>query len=230
MKQRIGDYEVIGQRDSTVLLYDGAYHLARVLSSDCEERALNSYEVLAYLHRAGCKGIPVIETYYKAGVVIILLMRYMGSGWKSIEEQMSARSVYKVFYEAANTLLQIHDLGISHNALVPQNILWSDRGVMLVGFERACSILGSSSSTQGLVSCNNAIPHYSKFTAPEIVKGDMDNPQKSDIYSLGACFEQLVDDRGAQIIEEMMADDPRMRPDIYKILHALDLIIQNYPV
>lgn len=117
------------------------------------------------------------------------------------DEEYSVATLTRWFLDVATTLKYLHNVGIVHGDIKPDNIM-VDRGghAVLIDFG-AVRIVGEQTLLQHLQMLDsqqsNALKNFilgtKRFMAPEIKRGA--NPTRhSDVYSLGATFWQLAFD------------------------------------
>ncbi|KAL9042178.1 MAG: hypothetical protein Q9214_003862, partial [Letrouitia sp. 1 TL-2023] len=109
------------------------------------------------------------------------LNRYLGSYTATLKEQ---RNILHWFSCLASGLEYIHQYGLLHNDIKPQNILVEDQRVLFTDF-------GSSSTIDETRRLKMRAFHHTKlYAAPEVDQGDYTTA--SDVWSLGCVFIEMA--------------------------------------
>lgn len=109
------------------------------------------------------------------------LDKYLGSYTATLKEQ---RNIWLWFSCLASGLEHIHEHGVLHNDIKPQNILVEDQRVLFADF-------GSSSTIDETRQLKMRAFHHTKlYAAPEVEQGDYTTA--SDVWSLGCVFIEMV--------------------------------------
>lgn len=145
--------------------------------------------------------------------------------------------------EIAGALGQVHDAGVLHLGLTPENIRMDGGSAKVTG-----QCLGSVRLTTGPENRDAAIAAMSRYVAPELIRGDPP-VRGSDLYALGVVLYEaccgvppfvgalpdvfqahleylpgvLKDTPAAlrSVIEELVAKDPAARPDVQHVRRRL---------
>ena len=114
---------------------------------------------------------------------------------------------HRTLVDVLRALSFIHDLGIRHGDVSPDNILVSDERAVLIDFGCAdvCGPVSHVSGTPGLM-------------APEILEGTADG--RADVFALGKTLQRFGTDL-PDVVEQMTRLDPSRRPTAREALLAL---------
>ncbi len=129
--------------------------------------------------------------YHRDGQILGLEMEYLSLGSLrdliSSKQPVSAGQVVYLLGEALNGLSMIHQSGIIHRDVRPENVLFGSKGEIKItdfGAARVGATISTGSGITGKL----------EYLSPEYVKDGTLTPS-SDIYSLGICAYELVTGR-----------------------------------
>lgn len=117
------------------------------------------------------------------------LWHYMGEFLRKNHNSMlpsTAQKQFKTFFGCiASAICYIHDSGVRHKDIKPQNILLYNGKIFVTDFGIAFDFDGGDSQTVGTVRGKT-----SRYQSPEVAKGDS-RGTASDIWSLGVTFLEM---------------------------------------
>ncbi|KAI9353453.1 kinase-like domain-containing protein [Obelidium mucronatum] len=125
-----------------------------------------------------CQGV-----FYDGGSVRLVMPIYSRGSLGSYlnKEKMEKSTLAAALYSVVRGLLELHDVGIIHRDVKPDNILISDGGhVVLADFGECCSV------EEGVFPVDRTGAF--SIMAPEIIRGDQTHGFKADSWSLGVCI------------------------------------------
>jgi serine/threonine protein kinase len=130
----------------------------------------------------------------------------------SLRGDLSPQQGYVTLVGIAHALRHIHSLGIVHNNLSPDNVLFSPEGhPLLAGFHHAFRIREGPTS----------FPKRTLYSAPEITERGVITPA-IDVYSFGVLIQTFrAADAYRPILEKCMEIDARERPTAAALVQAL---------
>jgi serine/threonine protein kinase len=145
-----------------------------------------------------------------------IAMEYLGGGSlrELIDRGLSPRQALSLLSQAASGLAEIHHCGIVHRDIKPANLMLRDTGVLvLTDFGVAKRLDGLAGQT-----LHGEILGTPYYLSPEQAQGAANVGPRSDLYSLGVIFHEMLTGRrpyaGGTIIEilaqHMSAPIPRL--------------------
>lgn len=102
--------------------------------------------------------------------------------------QLSVQQAVRIVTGVARGLAAAHAMGIVHRDVKPENVLLDGDSVLVADF----GIARVSDSEGGMTSSTGVIVGTPLYMSPEQISGDRDLDQRSDIYSLGILFYELL--------------------------------------
>ena len=132
----------------------------------------------------GSEGEP-LETFY-------IVMEYVDGG--SVADLLAVRKRFDlmeatcIIRSAAEGLAYAHKRGVIHRDIKPGNILLTQGGIIKLA-DLGLALHVSAAAEAGQVGKAYGTPYY---ISPEQVRGDPDIDVRTDLYSLGATFYQMV--------------------------------------
>ena len=121
-----------------------------------------------------------------------------------IRNLMTVRDSIDVFLQIAGALSTIHRAGLCHRDLKPANVMMrADGSLVLIDFGLAITNDGTSLTKAGEV---HGSPYY---ISPEQVDGSSGGDHRSDLYSLGVMFYEML-----------TGTRPFQGKTVYEIIHA----------
>ncbi|MCX5676641.1 MAG: protein kinase [Planctomycetota bacterium] len=132
----------------------------------------------------GSEGEP-LETFY-------IVMEYVDGG--SVADLLAVRKRFDlmeatcIIRSAAEGLAYAHKRGVIHRDIKPGNILLTQGGIVKLA-DLGLALHVSAAAEAGQVGKAYGTPYY---ISPEQVRGDPDIDVRTDLYSLGATFYQMV--------------------------------------
>ena len=151
--------------------------------------ALDDSEIVAEGRMMARVRHPNVATIYGAQTidgVTGLWMEFVRG--RTLEEELVARGPFgadellRVAIELCHALTAIHDAGLVHRDIKPQNVIREDTGRI---------VLGDFGSGRGLDSTRSELAGTPVYIAPEIFNRSVATP-RSDIYSLGVLLHHLA--------------------------------------
>ena len=133
--------------------------------------------------------VKLVHIYVQQGSSALLIQpvadydldKYLGSYSATLKEQ---RSIWLWFSCLASGLEFLHENGVIHHDIKPQNILVKDQKVLFADFGSSCTV-----DETRLIE-NEAFHHTKLYAAPEVERGDF--MTASDVFSLGCVFLEMV--------------------------------------
>jgi len=129
------------------------------------------------------------------------------------ETQLGIEEAVKITTEVADALDYAHRHNVIHRDIKPENILLHDGRPMVADFGIALAVSAAAGNRMTETGLSLGTPHY---MSPEQATAEKDLTNRSDIYSLGAVFyEMLTGDpphtgsSAQQIILKIVTDDAR---------------------
>lgn len=122
-----------------------------------------------------------IYDYFEFQEHMYILMEYCTSDLQKLiseSKYISRRDLHHYISEIVQAVKACHDRGIAHCDIKPSNFLIDKHGRVKIsdfGLSDICSLSARSSTVKGTP----------MFMAPEILKGQLYNPIKADIWALG---------------------------------------------
>lgn len=199
-----GRYEIgreIGQGAfATVYLANDARHerqvALKVLNADStsdtgELRFIREIRMLARLQHPNI--LPLHDSGHVETLLYYLMPYVSGETLRariSRERQLSVEAAIQICREAADALSYAHAQGIIHRDIKPENILLSGGHAVIAdfGIARAIDLAG----VQALTNTGMGGPGTPAYMSPEQLLGDTPLDGRSDIYSLGCVFFEML--------------------------------------
>lgn len=139
---------------------------------------------------------------------------------------MTMRDSIDMFLQIAGALVCIHRAGLCHRDLKPGNVmLRQDGGIVLIDFGLAITLEGAQSTKIGEV---HGSPYY---ISPEQVDGSSAGDHRSDLYSLGIMFYEMLTGtrpfQGRTVFEVVTAHKSAPIPNLVGEFVQLDPLVQG---
>jgi len=161
--------------------------------------------------------VPVLDASVSAATPYLVMPRIAGATMKQQLDGQPVPLPVALWWvrQVASTVDSLHSAGWVHGDLKPENVIVGERGhVSLIDLGFAARVHSVPKSVY------RGTPQYS---APEALAGDTASMPSMDVFSLGRMLwqwltriepisEQLLEPV-AELVERMVADDPRQRPD-----------------
>jgi serine/threonine protein kinase len=143
-----------------------------------------------------------------------------------IRNLMTVKDSIDVFMQIAAALITIHRNGLCHRDLKPANVMLRENGsIVLIDFGLATAQEGTNLSKLGEV---HGSPYY---ISPEQVDGTSTGDQRSDLYSLGVMFYEMLTGtrpfQGKTVYEVISAHKSQPVPKLVGELEKFDPLIQG---
>ncbi len=143
-----------------------------------------------------------------------------------IRNLMTMRDSIDVFLQIAAALVTIHRTGLCHRDLKPANVmLRQDGSIVLIDFGLATSLESTQLTKAGEV---HGSPYY---ISPEQVDGTSSGDYRSDLYSLGVMFYEMLTGtrpfQGKTVFEVVCAHKSAPIPKLIGDLEKFDPLIQG---
>lgn len=143
-----------------------------------------------------------------------------------IRNLMTVRDSIDVFVQIAAALIAIHRNRLCHRDLKPANVmLRADGSVVLIDFGLATTLESTQLTKAGEV---HGSPYY---ISPEQVDGTSSGDHRSDLYSLGVMFYEMLTGtrpfQGKTVFEVVSAHKTAPIPKLVGDLEKFDLLIQR---
>lgn len=185
-------------------------------------------DILAKLHHQNIVNIYDIEAQEDA---YYLIMEYVKG--KTLAELIKSRGMFPpdqaagIIRDVALALSHSHAKGIIHRDIKPANIMIDENGVVKV------TDFGIARATEGAAVTHSVIIGTPKYMPPERIRDEKDLDGRSDIYSLGIVFYEMVtgrvpfhDDSDFSILEKQVKEPPPPPSEfIYDFPEAYEKII-----
>jgi serine/threonine protein kinase len=167
-------------------------------------------DILAKLQHQNIVNIYDIETQDETHY---LIMEYVNG--QTLAELLKAQGVFPpdkaagIICDVARALSHSHKKGIIHRDIKPANIMIDENGVVKV------TDFGIARATESTSLTQSVIIGTPKYMAPERIKAEKDIDGRSDIYSLGIVFYEIVtgkvpfhDNSEFAVLEKQVKDPP----------------------
>lgn len=143
-----------------------------------------------------------------------------------IRNLMTVKDSIDVFMQIAAALITIHRIGLCHRDLKPANVMLREDGsIVLIDFGLATAQEGTNLTKMGEV---HGSPYY---ISPEQIDGTSSGDQRSDLYSLGVMFFEMLTGarpfQGKTVFEVINAHKSQPVPKLTDNLEKFDALIQN---
>jgi serine/threonine protein kinase len=143
-----------------------------------------------------------------------------------IRNLMTVRDSVDVFMQIAAALIAIHRAELCHRDLKPANVmLRSDGSVVLIDFGLAITLESTRLTKAGEV---HGSPYY---ISPEQVDGSSNGDHRSDLYSLGVIFYEMLTGtrpfQGKTVFDVISAHKSAPIPNLVGELAQFDLMMQS---
>jgi serine/threonine-protein kinase PpkA len=143
-----------------------------------------------------------------------------------IRNLMTVKDSIDVFMQIAAALITIHRTGLCHRDLKPANVMLREDGsIVLIDFGLATTQETTSLTKLGEV---HGSPYY---ISPEQIDGSSTGDQRSDLYSLGVMFFEMLTGarpfQGKTVFEVINAHKSQPVPKLTGDLEKFDALIQN---
>jgi len=199
---------------------------------------MNEVNVLSYL--------KLLVDHFNIGTKKYIVYNFI-NGDNLWNLRYDIKSWTEIFIQISKVIKNLHDLGISHNDIKPQNFISNDSGVYLIDYSHCCT-----SKQSEILLCKTDYPRGAKiFAAPEYYINQNFNHFLSDIYSIGVTFyvcisktlpyfgnsnliDQIIDTNTYpeplpdtivpilnQLIFKMMQKNPKHRPSLNTVISIL---------
>ena len=152
---------------------------------------------------------------------LLLAMEYVDGGsladLLAARQRLEPREAVRIIRAAAEGLAYAHKQGFIHRDIKPHNILLMKNGQVKLadmGIARRNADLDAAFAEVGLA---YGTPYY---LSPEQVRGDPDIDFRSDIYSLGATFYQMLTGRPPFASPDPRRFVPELPESIFRILET----------
>jgi serine/threonine-protein kinase len=138
---------------------------------------------LRHLHSV--KGVPRFidrKWDYEEGVQVLIMEYVEGKSLARMLRYMAGESLHvlKLFLNLVNVVQHIHEHGVVHRDITPENIMITTGGqVKLIDFD-AAEFIGSTTGVR---------IYHGSYTAPEVKEGAV--TYSSDVWSLGVILREL---------------------------------------
>lgn len=122
-----------------------------------------------------------IYDYFEFGSYIYILMEFCKTDLQAVirsSKYISRKDLHRYIFDIVSAVKACHDRGIAHCDIKPSNFLLDKHGRVKIsdfGLSDICSLSPRSAECKGTP----------LFMAPEILKGQLYNPMKADIWALG---------------------------------------------
>ena len=149
-----------------------------------------------------------------------------------IRNLMSVRDSVDMFLQIAGALVAVHRAGLCHRDLKPANVmLRTDGTVVIIDFGLATTVDSSHLTKAGEV---HGSPYY---ISPEQVTGASNGDNRSDLYSLGVIFYEMLTGvrpfQGKTIYEIVLAHKnqpiPQFQGDLARFQPLLNSMLEKDP-
>ena len=165
---------------------------------DMEKYYNNEIELITTLNHQN------IVKYYKSFTEnnkIYIIMEYFDNGDldnyikalkedKDKEENIKKEEIWNIFYQCMSGLNYLHSMGVIHRDIKPQNIFMTKNKIIKIGDFGVSAKFKDKQILKKIISLKNTIVGTYEFMAPEVFKKDYN--EKSDIYSMGCVFYQIL--------------------------------------
>ncbi|MCA9063925.1 MAG: SUMF1/EgtB/PvdO family nonheme iron enzyme [Planctomycetaceae bacterium] len=166
-------------------------------------------------------GIPFISFQYFSGTTLDAVLRECKS--------LSAAEVCRIGHQICEGLTTIHDAGLVHRDLKPQNILLEDstNEVRILDFGLAVKHAGEDGGQ------NQAWGGTPRYMSPEQAAGRPVD-QRSDLFSLGATLYEISTGKPAfhggtktELLTAVEIDSPKPPADVSGVVSSLSMLIME---
>ena len=167
------------------------------------QREIDCHQTLSSMSNNNNCFIHFYGSYIKANVVS-LVMDYYKTNLMAIitktaknKSEFSKKNLLTIFKNLLTSYTEMGSIGIFHGDIKPDNILTDDKwNLKIIGFDASIIWL---SDTTGKDTVYNSVNRTHGYMAPEIVdilkeggESGLYNPERSDVFSLGMVFLQLL--------------------------------------
>lgn len=176
------------------------------------ERELRIMERLRHNNIAEMHKILYLENF------IIIIMEYCSKGslydYVAFQGRMSEQEIYNITRQILEALEFLHTRNISHRDIKLDNIvLTRDFVPKLIDF--GLSVIGEKQN-----SLRNTLCGTLEYIAPEILRGEVYDPKKADIWAVGICAYTMAMghfpwDSNKKSIKKCVLEDEVELPDIF---------------
>ena len=141
--------------------------------------ALNHPNIVKIFNYSEYKNLPFIVNEYIKGRT---LKEYL-----DVKKSFSVKETCHIMLELCDALMYIHNKGIIHRDIKPQNIFYDSNGEVKLADFGISFLLNSNLN----VNENKRVMGTAEYMAPEIIRGKSPSSQ-SDVYALGVTFYELI--------------------------------------
>ena len=165
---------------------------------DMEKYYNNEIELITTLNHQN------IVKYYKSFTEnnkIYIIMEYFDNGdldnyIKALkldhgkDENKNKAEIWNIFYQCMSGLNYLHSMGVIHRDISPQNIFMTKNKIIKIGDFGVSAKFKNKEILKKITSLKNTVIGKPEFMAPEVSKQSYN--EKSDIYSMGCVFYQIL--------------------------------------
>ena len=198
---KIGDFRLIrpirlSSDSTTYSARDGAGHLValqKIAAGDDCKSLMAKLESEAQRYDSACpRHLPRIHSISEANGFVLMAMDFVDGAslqWHlGQQKKFTVATAVRIMLAVADAVQSLHEVGLLHRAIRPSTIMLTPHGRAKLEIPRFAALASKSSDWGG----EPADLKAAEYMAPEQIERPLSANERSDVYSLGATFYQLV--------------------------------------